>query len=165
MRASSRDPRFLNCLLPTTRCPVRTRGAAVDGGRVGLAKTRNMTNEPTSGQVAGNAQTISQIKVKSEIRSGSALDNVARFLERTEHGWSPDRGRFGTTKHTKHTKREQSIWRSSTRGATRSWGSLRGPKTRFTCELRPLPENRIRAQHRLIFFSTFRVFRVFRGSL
>src|ERR1022692_2762522 len=82
MRASSRDPRFLNCLLPTTRCPVPTRGAAVDGGRVGLAKTRNMTNEPTSGQVAGNAQTILQIKVKSEIRGGAAFDNVARFVRR-----------------------------------------------------------------------------------
>jgi hypothetical protein len=38
-----------------------------------------MTNEPTSDQVAGNAQTISQIKVKSEMRGGAALDNVARF--------------------------------------------------------------------------------------
>jgi hypothetical protein len=49
---------------------------------LGLAKTRNMTNEPTSGQVAGNVQTISQIKVKSEIRGGAALDNVARFVRR-----------------------------------------------------------------------------------
>ncbi len=47
---------------------------------------------------------VSEIKVKSKTQRAAALDNVARFLERTEHGWSPDRGRFGTTKYTKHTK-------------------------------------------------------------
>ena len=49
---------------------------------MGLAKTRNMTNEPTSGQVAGNAQMILQIEVKSEITGSAALENVARFVRR-----------------------------------------------------------------------------------
>jgi hypothetical protein len=44
---------------------------------------------------------VIEIKVKSKIQLAAALDNVARFLERTEHRWYLDRGRSGTTKRTK----------------------------------------------------------------
>ena len=50
-----------------------------------------------------NSQRILEIKVKSETRRDAALDNVARFLKRTENGWGLDRKRSGTTKHAKHT--------------------------------------------------------------
>ena len=43
------------------------------------ALNENSTNEPNDGQLAGNAQTMLEIKVKSETRSIAALDNVAGF--------------------------------------------------------------------------------------
>ena len=43
------------------------------------ALNENSTNEPSDGQLAGNAQTMLEIKVKSETRSIAALDNVAGF--------------------------------------------------------------------------------------
>ena len=63
---------------------------------------------------------ILEIKLRSKIKGDAALDNVARFLKRTENGWSLDRRRSGTTKQTKHTKAEQCLWRSTTRGPARS---------------------------------------------
>jgi hypothetical protein len=60
------------------------------GARPWAAKHENSTNEPTDGQVAGNAQTILAITVKSETSAGAALDNVARFVRSgTKQGWSP----------------------------------------------------------------------------
>jgi len=38
-----------------------------------------MTNEPNDRQVAGNAKSILEIQVKSEIGGVAALDNVARI--------------------------------------------------------------------------------------
>jgi hypothetical protein len=35
---------------------------------------------------------ILEIKVKSRIKGVAALDNVARFLKRTENGWGIHRG-------------------------------------------------------------------------
>jgi hypothetical protein len=43
------------------------------------AKKAKMTNEPNDRQVAGNAETILKIQVKSENGGVAALDNVARF--------------------------------------------------------------------------------------
>ena len=43
------------------------------------ALNQNSTNDPNDGQLAGNAQTMLEIKVKSETRSIAALDNVAGF--------------------------------------------------------------------------------------
>ena len=62
---------------------------------------------PTESQVAAIAYMVPEIQVKSNIQRAAALDNVARFLKRTEIGWSLDRRRLGTTKNTKHTKMEQ----------------------------------------------------------
>ena len=42
---------------------------------------------------------ILEIKFRSKIKADAALDNVARFLKRTENGWGLDRRRSGTTKH------------------------------------------------------------------
>ena len=38
---------------------------------------------------------ILEIKLRSRNQGDAALDNVARFLKRTENGWSLDRGQSG----------------------------------------------------------------------
>jgi hypothetical protein len=43
------------------------------------SKIANFTNEPNDAQVAGNAEAMLEIQVKSEMTSDEALDNVARF--------------------------------------------------------------------------------------
>ena len=56
---------------------------------------------------------IQEIKLRSKMKGDPTLDNVARFLKRTETGWSLNRRRSGTTKNTKHTKAEEYLWRST----------------------------------------------------
>jgi hypothetical protein len=129
-------------------------------------KARNTRNEPNESQVATIAYTVPEIQVKSKTRRAAALDNVARFLKRTEIGRSWDRRRIGTTKNTKDTKMDNdSSDHPTTHERPDRGGQHRVPKTHFIRESRPRPKNEIRAQHRLFFFPTFRVFRVFRGSL